>query len=222
MQRVSPMPGAAMSLSQALGVPTAAAAAVVDEAPVPFAPPGPTLAEERTAVLEQARQEGLRLGEAAAATALQKQLREQSTAQEAAHDARLQALATQQQLLADLLHAVPEQVQQLEARTLEAAAVLAFAAATRVYGTATADFRQVCAQLLEEQRERPVVLRVAPALHDVVEGLADAQVRVESAPGLAPGQAQLQTSTGIVDGGVDVRLDAIRTALLAGLATQPR
>lgn len=218
MQRVSPMVGTSMSLTQALGAAPVADGEALVEATAPPAPSGPTLAEERSAMLEQARLEGLRAGEAAAAAALQKQLREHS----AAHDARMQALAAQQRLLGELLAAVPEKLDLLEARTLESAAVLAFAAATRMYGSGTADFRQVCLQLLDEQRERPVVLRVAPAMYGLVEGLADAHVRVESAPGLAAGQAQLQTSSGAADGGVDVRLDAIRTAFLAGLAAQPR
>jgi flagellar assembly protein FliH len=218
MQRVSPLMGTSMSLTQALGPPPVADGEVMVTATVTSVPSGPTLAEERSAILEQARLEGLQAGEAAAAAALQKQLREHS----AAHDARMLALAAQQRLLGDLLAAVPEKLDLLEARTLDAAAVLAFAAATRMYGSGAADFRQVCVQLLDEQRERPVVLRVAPAMYGLVEGLADAHVRVESAPGLTAGQAQLQTSSGAADGGVDVRLDAIRTAFLAGLAAQPR
>ena len=110
----------------------------------------------------------------------------------------------------------------METQLLEDAVVLAYAAVVRVCGSSSADFRQVCAQLLDEQRERPVLLRVAPSLHPLVEGLADAQVRVEPAVGLLPGQVQLQTSNGIVDGGLDVRLDAIRAAFLSGLAAQPR
>lgn len=219
MQRMFPTVAPTLTLSQALGgAHDASGEAAVHAAALEVN--GPTLAEERQAVLEQARLEGLRSGEAEAASTLQKRLREQRAALDAAHETRMQALTEQQRLLGDLIRSVPEELDRIEARTLEDAAVLAFAAVTRMYGPTTAagtDFAQLCARLLDEHRERPVVLRVAPSMHALVEVLGDAQVRIESASVLSPGQAQLQTATGITDGGVEVRLDAIRAAFLTGL-----
>lgn len=225
MQRILPTLASTLTLSQALGaIPQAGCdGSTTAQAAAPQVS-GPMLAQERQAVLEEARLEGLRRGETDAASALQNRLREQGATLDAAHQARMKELAEQQLQLGELLRLLPEVLDRIEARVLEDAAVLAFAAVTRMYGTGAAagtNFQQLCALLLDEHRERPVLLRVAPSMHAVVDALSDAQVRVESASTLSPGQAQLLTAKGIIDGGVEVRLDAIRAAFLTGLAGQP-
>lgn len=220
MQRVTTSAASALTLSQALAPAPAPAKQAVEAAEpmVPVLPAGPTLAEEREQVLAQARQEGLRKGEADATARFDQRVAAARAELDAVHAERMQDLATQQEQLDALLAGLPAALQQLQTRTLEDAAVLAFEVATRLYGGVDGiDFPALCAQLLQEQTEHTVVLRVAPAQVAAVASLAGPAVRVVASAGLSPGQVQVQTATGTVDGGLDVRLDAIRSAFLASL-----
>ncbi|WP_165835648.1 FliH/SctL family protein [Stenotrophomonas sp. SPM] len=140
-----------------------------------------------------------------------------------AHAERIQALAQQQQQLADLLASLPAALEIVQARVLEDAAVLAFEAVIRLLGDAAAtDMQTVCAKLLAEHSERPVTLRVAPSHLAAIGALAGSQVRIVAAAGLAAGQVQLQTATGVIDGGLDVRLDSLRAAFVTALGISDR
>ncbi len=221
MQRVSASATSPLSLQQAL---TPAATPLIESAqPVapaePAAPAGPTLAEQREQVLAQARQEGLRKGEQEALAQYDQRLAAARKELDAAHAERTQSLEAQQALLGELIAGLPAALDAVRERTLEDAAVLAFEVATRLYGqTEGIDFTSLCSQLLQEHADHPVTLRIAPSQVAAVTSLAGAQVRVMPSAGLSPGQVQLQTATGTVDGGLDVRLDAIRSAFLAGMS----
>ncbi|MBN7836279.1 hypothetical protein J0L40_00700 [Stenotrophomonas maltophilia] len=219
MQRVTATVASPLTLSQALAPASAKKAVEAAAAVVPVMPAGPTLAEEREQVLAQARQEGLCKGEADATARFEQRVAAARAELDAVHAERMQDLATQQEQLNAMLTALPAALEQLQARTLEDAAVLAFEVATQLYGGVDGiDFPGLCAQLLQEQTEHPVVLRVAPAQVAAVTSLAGTAVRVVASAGLSPGQVQVQTTSGAVDGGLDVRLDAIRSAFLTSLS----
>ena len=224
MQRVSVSAASPLSLQQALTpAATSVLATAQSVAPAePAAPTRPTLAEERERVLAQAHQEGLRKGEQEALAQYEQRLAAARKELDAAHAERTQALEAQQALLGELIAGLPGALDAVRERTLEDAAVLALEVATRLYGQAEGiDFASLCTQLLHEHPDHPVTLRVAPSQVAAVTSLAGAQVRVMAGAGLSPGQVQLQTATGTVDGGLDVRLDAIRSAFLAGMSRVP-
>lgn len=221
MQRVSATGTVPVSLQQAL-TPAAVPAPAAEMLTVPSTTPvpaGPTLAEERERVLAQARLEGLRKGEQEALAQYEQRLAAARKELDAAHAERTQALQAQQTELAALIAGLPLELDAMRERTLEDAAVLAFEVATRLYGKADGiDFASLCIQLVQEHADQAVVLRVAPAQAAAVAALAGPQLRVIPSAALTSGQIQLQTATGSVDSGLDVRLDAIRNAFLAGIS----
>lgn len=173
----------------------------------------------------QRLQEALEAGHAEGMRQADAQIRDAVAAAElACHQRHAQALAELQDERARLAHwslQLPTQLAELERATLATAAQLAYAAMLRVLDTLPAEERiaQACRQALAEQKQRPLRLRLPPLDVPYAQALASAEIRIEADARLQPGQCRIESPLGIDDVGLDVRLDALRTAFLQGLAS---
>ncbi|MBD9437300.1 hypothetical protein IB223_14445 [Pseudoxanthomonas sp. PXM03] len=101
----------------------------------------------------------------------------------------------------------------------EAAVQAAYAALVRVLGNREAEgelMRDLCQQALSDAGGETHVLWVCDQDHALVGKLTSAELRTD--PALKRGQVRLQSRLGHYDTGLDVRLEQIRQAFLAGLA----
>ena len=177
--------------------------------------------QERLKWLQEAREaghaEGMRQADA--------QIRDAVAAAElACHHRHAQALAElqdQRPRLAQWSLRLPAPLAGLERAMLAMAIQLAYAAMLRVLDALPAEERiaQACRQALAEQKQRPLLLRLPPLDAPFAQALATAEIRIEADARLQPGQCRIESPLGIDDAGLDVRLDALRTAFLQGLAS---
>lgn len=183
--------------------------------------PAELLEAERRQVLQAAEEAGFAQGQARAEQEIQARAQAaEQRAGEACAEAEKRLVETNGQL-ALLLRNLPDAVAGLEARMEPLLVEVAYAAVTRMLGTAAGDgelIERLCRQALAEFRQRPVVLRVSPRDRDAVAGLAgDADIRIEPDALLGPGQCRLETHKGLYDTGLEARLEALAQALLQGL-----
>jgi flagellar assembly protein FliH len=100
----------------------------------------------------------------------------------------------------------------------EAAVHAAYAALVRILGTREAEgglMRDLCRQALSDAGGETHVLWVCELDHASLGDLTSAELRID--PALERGQVRLQSRLGHYDTGLDVRLEQIRQAFLAGL-----
>ena len=100
----------------------------------------------------------------------------------------------------------------------EAAVQAAYAALARVLGAREAEgelMRDLCRQALSDAGGETHVLWVCEQDHALLGELTSTELRVD--PALERGQVRLQSRLGHYDTGLDVRLEQIRQAFLAGL-----
>lgn len=178
-------------------------------------------AAERAAALEAAYREGHALGLKRA-----KELFEtESSAWQAARQKELDELERQlvaaQGRLNDMIRAIPAQMERQAARAEEIALELAYAALVKLLGEQYQG-GEVLSVLVRDgiRKAGHAVSAVRVAAADAAR-LADVEVRVTSDAGLSPGQCVLETAYGHHACGLDVRLESLRRAFLAGL-TQHR
>lgn len=220
MQRIAPAQGRIVELSALL---QPAAAAVVADAPAPAERPDPAaeLERERKAVLERAEAEGLERGLKRAEARILASQQQAESRVEQAHAAQTRKLQAANDQLAALLRAWPAAADELEQRLEAASLEIAYACVTRLLGEIGADgelMKRLCRQALSEYRQRPVLVRVAAADLDAVSELAaDSELRVLADARLSPGQCRLETHKGLYDTSLEVRLDALKQALLHSL-----
>lgn len=183
--------------------------------------PAQLLQAERKMVQQQARDEGYAQGLAGAGEEIAKRIAAAERRVADAHSAELERLRTASERLEVMLREVPDAVLELEQRFEPVVVEAVYAAVLRLIGDVAAQgglLEQVCRQALSEYRQRPVVMRVAPSDMAQVQSLTDGNaVRVEVDALLMPGQCRLETHKGLYDAGVDVRLDALKQALLRSL-----
>jgi flagellar assembly protein FliH len=140
------------------------------------------------------------------------------------HTQALEALVQQREQLAKLAQQLPQQWAAQQAQTLENAALIAYAALTRLLLELPAAERiaQMCQLAVAGQAQRPLTLRCAPDEAPLAAALELGGVQVEADARLQPGQCRIETPLGTDDAGLDVRLDMLRTAFLDGLAAAGR
>jgi flagellar biosynthesis/type III secretory pathway protein FliH len=194
---------------------------VVERATEPEPDPRLLLEQQRQQLLEAAREEGLRAGLLDAEDTVNTRIKsaeQRVTESHAVESARLQRANAD---MAALLAALPAAIADVESRIETAAAEIAFAAVTRVLGERNADrslLAQVCAQAIAEYRLRPVTLRLAADDIDCVQPLLDGEdITLVVDNRLQRGQCQLDGHKGLFDTGIEVRLEALKQALLRGL-----
>lgn len=126
-----------------------------------------------------------------------------------------QAEAAQRQLLEGLQGALRQYADDGEVLAVE----IAYAAVARLLGDKAADrslMQELCRTVVREFGHPPATLRVSDqdlALLDP----AQLDIPVEADRRLAPGQCVIDTARGQFESGLDVRLEAIKQALLNGL-----
>lgn len=177
------------------------------------------LAAAKSAAREDGKHEGLRDAEreiAARVEQIEKQLRQQ-------HQAALGELEGERQRLRKLGEGLGTALK-VHATASETLAVeVAYAATTRLLGRMAADrtlMMELCRAVVRDYGHPPATLRVNDgdiALLDV----AALEIPVEADRRLAPGQCVIDTVRGQFESGLDVRLEALRQALLAGLRGTP-
>lgn len=183
--------------------------------------PAQLLQAERETVLQQARDEGHAQGLANAEEEIAGRIAAAERRIADAHGAELERLRAASESLEAMLRDVPGAILELEQRFEPVVVEAVYAAVLRLIGDVEAQgglLEQICRQALSEYRQRPVVVRVAPSGMAQVQSLADGNaVRVEADTLLMPGQCRLETHKGLYDAGLEVRLDALKQALLRSL-----
>lgn len=214
MERISADQGRIVGLSALLQPAPAANAAPPQARPDPAA----ELERERKAVLERAEAEGLKRGLQRADEQILASQQKAEARIEQAHAAQTRKLRDANEQLAALLKAWPAAADELDQRLETLSLDIAFACVTRLLGEIGADgelMKRLCRQALSEYRQRPVTVRVAAADVEAVGELAsDTEVRVIADARLSPGQCRLETHKGLYDTSLEVRLDALKQALL--------
>lgn len=191
----------------------------------PASDPVESLRAERERVLVEARlqghAEGMRMADA--------EIQERASAAEARFEqtraAESDRLRRSNQTIEVLLRDLPLAVDALDERVACLASEIAYTALVRMLGESGGDAvwkPALCRQALDEVKLRPVTLHVAPGFAAGLDAVARAeQVRVVEDAALGPVSCRLETNRGIYDGGLEVRLEALKQALLRGLRMEP-
>lgn len=203
-------------LADALAAPVPALAAAAETAPDPAA----QLRLERDQVFEAARAEGKAQGLAEAEAEVAKRVDAISRRLEIEHRKAMQALETRIAEISRLGEGMAAAIAEHAAASEETAVESAYAALLRVLGERSADrtlMRELCQQALLSRGAGSATLRLAPEDREdlALEG-TDLQIIADAA--LTPGQCILESNRGASDTGLDVRLEAMKRAFLAGLS----
>lgn len=174
---------------------------------------------ERDAMFEKARVQGRETGLQDAAAEIARKVGAATQRMEEEHLEALAALNAERESLRKMGSAI-RQAAQAHVDDAESIAVeVALAAIHRLLGDRL-DYavvvREVCVQILQEFGQASASLRVGERDHAIL-STADIDVPVVLDRRLAPGQCVLDTPRGQFETGLDVRLEAIKQALLNGL-----
>lgn len=176
--------------------------------------------DEREHQRERGYQAGLAEGKAAAAAHAKSELEIAKKRLEDEWAKARKELETEREAL-QALGSHLEQVFTEADRAAEDAAVLAaYAALVRLLGIREGEgdlMRDLCRQALTDAGGETHVLWVCDQDHEALGELPSVELRIDSS--LRRGQVRLQSRLGHYDTGLDVRLEQIRQAFLAGLAT---
>ncbi|QDH70145.1 FliH/SctL family protein [Marilutibacter alkalisoli] len=221
IQRIAPSTSRIQGLATLLQAPAQAqkeTRSAQGPAQMPAPDPVVQLEVERERVLQAARNEGYAQGVAEAEVEVQTRVAGAELKALEALDRERTRLAETNERLVGLLEALPAAVDELESRLEQVVIEATFASVTRLLGNAAVEDKliaQVSRQALEEYQQRPVVVRVSPLTgHGAPELDAISGVSVEVDARLLPGQCRLETHKGVYDAGLDVRLEALKRALL--------
>lgn len=194
--------------------------------PAPAPDPAALLHAERERVLDEARAQGFADGMRSAETEIQARVRAAEAKIEQSHAAETERLRAANERSAALLRDLPDAVAAWETQTADMASEIAYAALLRLLGERNADdaswMAELCRQALAESRLRPVVVRVAKSQSAGLAALAENDsIRIVGDAELAPGDCRLETHRGLYDSGLEIRLEALKQALLRGLRSGP-
>jgi flagellar biosynthesis/type III secretory pathway protein FliH len=216
MERIDFDPRRLTSLAHALSDAFVAAEPAAD---VALIDPAAELEIERARVLDAASEEGRARGMRGAEQVIAERVAAVETKLTEAHEARVKALEHEQERLTALVHAIPSALREMDQQIAETAVEVAYRAIARVVGQQWADkdlLAELCRASMRDNRLTPGIVRVAP--EDALRfphPLADLQVVPDA--DLKVGQCIIESSKGRLSTGLDVRLTAIRDALLDGL-----
>ncbi|HBZ46975.1 MAG TPA: hypothetical protein DEO93_06830 [Stenotrophomonas sp.] len=174
---------------------------------------------EHADALERGYQDGYARGVADAEDGARKQALEWQQTRQRELDAARAQYEQAGQHLESLAAQIPVQLRAEEARAEALAIEIAYAAVVRMLGVGYAD-RSIM-QALVRQAMQDVEGDVDRVLVSSADALALENVdgiTVTQDPQLAAGQCRLESRMGTYDTGLDVRLELLRQALLAGLA----
>ena len=216
MERIAASRSGLMELVNAL---SDASVPIASEPVVSVANPAMELAAERTRILLAAVEEGRAQGMEQAENSIRERVAAIEAQLTKQHDVVVEALKLEQQGLAALVGSVPEALRKLDDDVAASVVEVAYRAVVRVIGQQWAQrdvLTDLCRGLLEEHRLSPAILRVAS--DDLCRvSCAPAGLQVVADAQLAPGQCVIESAKGRLITGLDVRLNALRDALLDGL-----
>lgn len=222
MERISAADARIVGIGEHLLRPQPASMSGPDPAPDPAA----LLHAERERVLAEARTQGFADGMRSAETEIQARARAAEAKVEQSHAAETERLRAANERMAAWLRDLPEAVVAWETQTADMASEIAYVALVRLLGERAADdaswMVELCRQALAESRLRPVVVRVAKSQSAGLAVLAEGDnIRIVGDAELAPGDCRLETHRGLYDSGLEIRLEALKQALLRGLRSEP-
>jgi flagellar biosynthesis/type III secretory pathway protein FliH len=175
------------------------------------------------AARERGYQQGYEEGEQRARQQVLAQAQEQAALAARQHAHAVAELEQVRQQLDALISALPATLAEQAQSAQEVAVSAAYAATVRMLGQAYADGQLMqpwVIQALADMQQPADALHLAP--QDMPHVVAPEGVRLVADARLQPGQCLLRTRLGHYESGLDVRLETLRTALLAGLARHRR
>lgn len=226
MERIAPNEGNIVALAAALCPPqTRVAASDESGSAAPDSGPDPRalLEAERAAVLEAARQEGYRDGLRKAQGEIQERANEAEKRARRALDDERSKLEGHREQMRNALEALNQAVEHMRGECETAVVEIAYAALVRMLGRAQEQrplVVEVCREVLDEYRLRPVVVHLSDVDAEVVQqaGLAAEGVRIAADPQLRRGQCRIESHRGQYETGLEARLEALKQAFLEGLS----
>jgi flagellar biosynthesis/type III secretory pathway protein FliH len=170
---------------------------------------------------EQARKRGEAQGLREAETTLAKRVHEVESRLRNEHATALARVEDERVRLARVLSSLDGALASHAQASEELAVEVAYAAALRLLGERAADrslMTDYCRTVLREYGHPPATLMVSDLDLELLQD-SELGVPVEADRRLGPGQCVIETARGRIECGLDVRLDALRLALVSTLAT---
>lgn len=175
---------------------------------------------EQQSAFAEARERGFAEGGRDAERELERRVEAIATQMRQEHSAELAKLTQErsqlQQLSLGLVGALTEYAGNAESTATE----VAYAAVLRLLGEKAVErtlMNELCRLIVREFGHPPATLRVSESDLPLLDTNA-LSIPVEADRRLQPGQCVIDSARGQVESGLDVRLEALRVALLAGLA----
>ncbi|WP_369914760.1 FliH/SctL family protein [Xanthomonas sp. NCPPB 3005] len=195
----------------------AARAAAMDASSGPSA--DDSLQEAFAAASERGYREGWAAAQQDAAGEIQREIAAASEQLRAGADEERERLAQTRRQLEALFDGLTEAIDAQARSAQEVAVEVSYAAVAKVVGEQYAKrslMQSICQQAVQTAKHRIAAVRLSP--QDAVLELADLQVDLIADPALSAGQCVIETAAGHHELGLDVRLEALKLALLAGFA----
>lgn len=187
--------------------------------PIPLSSAEDTAHQLQTA-FNEARNRGFNEGMQDATREIDRRIKQLIKELKDEHGAAMGSLQASQDDLNRLLAALPAALQN-HADDMEVLAIeIAFAAIARVLGDKAADrslLASLCRAAVREFGHSQATLRVSDDDYALIDAAA-IDIPVEVDRRLSPGQCVIDTARGQFESGLDVRLEAIKQALLHGLS----
>ncbi|KMM75705.1 hypothetical protein ACP93_10265 [Xanthomonas sp. NCPPB 1128] len=178
------------------------------------------LQEAFAAASERGYREGWAAAQQDAAGEIQREIAAASEQLRASADEARERLAQTRHQLEALMAGLTQAID-VQARSAQEIAVeVSYAAIAKVVGEQYANrtlMRSLCQQAVQTAKHRVTAIRLAP--QDAALDLAGLSVDLIADPALSAGQCVIETVAGHYELGLDVRLEALKVALLAGFAT---
>ena len=173
---------------------------------------------ERAAVLEAARREGHALGLKRAKELFDAESSAWQASRQKEFDEIERQLVAARGQLNGLIEAIPGQMELQALRAEEVAMEVAYAALTKLLGEQYQDGDVLRALVRDGIRHAGHAVSALRVSADDAAQLAGSEIEVVADPRLSSGQCILETAYGQHACGLDIRLDSLRRAFLAGLA----
>lgn len=169
---------------------------------------------------EEARKLGFAAGSADAERKISKELDALSIKLREQHDSALRELENEKRDLRSAAKSIEGALQSFAIASEDMSIEVAFAALTRLLGAKSADrslMLDLCRAIVREHGHAPATLRVSEADYPLLSA-ADIDIPIGVDRRLLPGQCIVDTGRGQLETSLDVRLEALKAALLSTVA----
>lgn len=177
------------------------------------------LQEAFAAASERGYREGWVAAQQDAAGEIQREIAAAREQQRVIADEERERLAQARHQLEALFAGLAQAIDTQARSAQEVAVEVGYAAVAKVLGEQYASrtlMQSLCRQAVQAAKHRVAAVRLAP--QDAALDLAGLSVDLIADPALSAGQCVIETAAGHYDLGLDVRLEALKVALLAGFA----